>query len=129
MSIGLAFESETSSNTISVPYPAFMFGKFGNHVIRAVINRFDTFKFSNLKDSYSNLESIKNFIKGYSYLAGINILVYAKPERETFLCNIGSPSDRTIVVKRRYRIRNKAFPSETDTRSLCERTQKLLLNS
>ena len=80
MSIGLAFESETSSNTISVPYPAFMFGKFGNHVIRAVINRFDTFKFSNLKDSYSNLESIKNFIKGYSYLAGINILVYAKQE-------------------------------------------------
>lgn len=80
MSIGLAFESETSSNTISVPYPAFMFGKFGNHVIRAVINRFDTFKFSNLKDSYSNLESIKNFIKGYSYLAGINILVYAKLE-------------------------------------------------
>ena len=79
-SIGLAFESETSSNTISVPYPAFMFGKFGNHVIRAVINRFDTFKFSNLKDSYSNLESIKNFIKGYSYLAGINILVYAKQE-------------------------------------------------
>ena len=75
MSIGLAFESETSSNTISVPYPAFMFGKFGNHVIRAVINRF-----SNLKDSYSNLESIKNFIKGYSYLAGINILVYAKQE-------------------------------------------------
>ena len=73
MSIGLAFESETSSNTISVPYP-------GNHVIRAVINRFDTFKFSNLKDSYSNLESIKNFIKGYSYLAGINILVYAKQE-------------------------------------------------
>ena len=60
MSIGLAFESETSSNTISVPYPAFMFGKFGNHVIRAVINRFDTFKFSNL--------------------AGINILVYAKQE-------------------------------------------------
>ena len=76
MSIGLAFESETSSNTISVPYPAFMFGKFGNHVIRAVINRFDTFKFSNLKDSYSNLESIKNFIKGYSYCKRLSKYIF-----------------------------------------------------
>lgn len=70
MSIGLAFESETSSNTISVPYPAFMFGKFGNHVIRAVINRFDTFKFSNLKDSYSNLESIKELYQGLLIFSG-----------------------------------------------------------
>lgn len=33
-----------------------------------------------LRRLHSNLESIKNFIKGYSYLAGINILVYAKQE-------------------------------------------------
>ena len=83
------------------------------------------------------MESIKNFIKGYSYLAGINILVYAKQEvlddltqkEETFLCNIGSPSDRTIVVKKAVSDKEQSFPSETDTRSLCERTQKLLLNS
>ena len=80
MSTSLVFESGTSSNTASVPYRAFKFGELGNHVIRAAINRFETFKFSNLKDTYPNLESIKEFIESYSYLAGINILIYAKQE-------------------------------------------------
>ena len=80
MSTSLVFESGTSSNTTSVPYRAYKFGELGNHVIRAAINRFDTFKFSNLKDTYPNLESIKDFIESYSYLAGINIIIYAKQE-------------------------------------------------
>ena len=80
MSTSLVFESGTSSNTTSVPYRAYKFGDLGNHVIRAAINRFETFKFSNLKDTYPNLESIKDFIESYSYLAGINILMYAKQE-------------------------------------------------
>ena len=80
MSTSLVFESGTSSNTTSVPYRAYKFGDLGNHVIRAAINRFETFKFSNLKDTYPNLESIKEFIESYSYLAGINILIYAKQE-------------------------------------------------
>lgn len=80
MSTSLVFESGTSSNTTSVPYRAYKFGDLGNHVIRAAINRFETFKFSNLKDTYPNLESIKDFIESYSYLAGINILIYAKQE-------------------------------------------------
>ena len=62
MSTSLVFESGTSSNTTSVPYRAYKFGDLGNHVIRAAINRFETFKFSNLKDTYPNLESIKEFI-------------------------------------------------------------------
>ena len=80
MSTSLVFESGTSSNTTSVPYRAYQFGELGNHVIRAAINRFDTFKFSNLKDTYPNLESIKDFIESYSYLAGIKIFIYAKQE-------------------------------------------------
>ena len=80
MSTSLVFESGTSSNTTSVPYRAYKFGDLGNHVIRAAINRFETFKFSNLKDTYPHLESIKDFIESYSYLAGINILIYAKQE-------------------------------------------------
>lgn len=80
MSTSLIFESETSANTTSIPYRAFKLGDLGNHVIRAAINRFEVFKFSNLKDTYPNLESIKQFIKSYSYLAGINILIYAKQE-------------------------------------------------
>ena len=80
MSTSLVFESGTSSNTASVPYRAYKFGELGNHVLRAAINRFDAFKFSNLKDTYPNLESIKEFIESYSYLAGVNILIYAKQE-------------------------------------------------
>ena len=80
MSTSLVFESGTSSNTTSVPYRAYKFGDLGNHVIRAAINRFETFKFSNLKDTYPNLESIKEFIESNSYLAGVNILIYAKQE-------------------------------------------------
>ena len=80
MSTSLVFESGTSSNTVSVPYRAYKFGELGNHVLRAAINRFDAFKFSNLKDTYPNLESIKEFIESYSYLAGVNILIYAKQE-------------------------------------------------
>lgn len=79
-STSLVFEYGTISNTASVPYRAFKFGDLGNHVIRAAINRFDAFKFANLKDTYPNLESIKEFIESNSYLAGVNILIYAKQE-------------------------------------------------
>ena len=80
MSTSLVFESGTSSNTTSIPYRAYKLGELGNHVLRAAINRFDVFKFSNLKDTYPNLESIKEFIESNYYLAGVNILIYAKQE-------------------------------------------------
>lgn len=76
----LVFESGTSANTSAMPYRTFKFHELGNHVIRAAINRFETFKFSNLKETYPNLKSVKKFIESYSYLAGINILIYAKQE-------------------------------------------------
>ena len=59
MSTSLVFESGTSSNTTSVPYRAYKFGDLGNHVIRAAINRFETFKFSNLKDNLSQFRVYK----------------------------------------------------------------------
>lgn len=80
MSTSLVFESGTSSNTTSIPYRTYRFGELGNHVIRAAINCFESFKFSNLKDIYPNLESIKDFIENDSYLAGINIQISAKQE-------------------------------------------------
>lgn len=80
MSTSMVFESGTASNTSSIPYRAFRLSDLGNHVIRAAINRFEAFKFSNLKDTYPNIESIKEFIESSSYLAGINILIYAKQE-------------------------------------------------
>lgn len=80
MSASLVFESATSSNTASIPYRAFNFGDLGEHVIRAAINRFEVFKFSNLKEIYPNLKSVKEFIESNSYLAGINIQIYARQE-------------------------------------------------
>ena len=80
ISTSMVFESGTASNTSSIPYRAFKLGSLGNHVVRAAINRFDVFKFSNLKDVYPNLESIKEFIESDLYLGGINILIYAKQE-------------------------------------------------
>ena len=80
MSASLVFESGTSSNKVSIPYRAMKLGDLGEHVIRAAINRFETFKFSNIKETYPNLTSIKEFIESESYLAGINVQIYAKQE-------------------------------------------------
>ena len=80
MSTSMVFESGTASNTSSIPYRAFKLGDLGNHVVRAAINRFDVFKFSNLKGVYPNLESTKEFIESDLYLGGINMLIYAKQE-------------------------------------------------
>ena len=80
MSTSLVFGSGTSANITSIPYRAFKFGDLGNHVIRAAINRFEALKFSSLKDKYPNLKSVKEFIESGSYLAGVNIQVYAKQD-------------------------------------------------
>ncbi len=80
MSTSLVFESGTSANTSSIPYRTFTFRELGSHVVRAAINRFDAFKFSNLKDTYPNLTSIREFIESASYLAGVNFQIFAKKE-------------------------------------------------
>ncbi len=80
MSTSLVFESGTTANTSSIPYRTFSFGELGSHVVRAAINRFDAFKFSNLKDTYPNLTSIREFIESASYLAGLNFQIFAKKE-------------------------------------------------
>ncbi len=80
MSTSLVFESGTTANTADLKYQTYTFGKLGSHVVRAAINRFDAFKFSNLKETYPNLTSIKEFIESESYLAGIKIVIYAKED-------------------------------------------------
>ena len=80
MSTSLVFESGTTSNTSSVPYKAIKMGDLGTHVIRAAINRFEVFKFVNLKETYPNLSSIKEFIESTHYLTGLTVLIYAKEE-------------------------------------------------
>lgn len=75
----LIFESE-NHNVSSLSYKTMKFGELGCHVIRATLNRFEVFKFSNLKEIYPNLYSIKEFIESSSYLAGISIQIYAKQD-------------------------------------------------
>lgn len=80
MSTSSVFEAVSSSNVASVPYKVLKLHELGCHVLRSAINRFESFKFSNLKEIYPNLSSIKEFIESSSYLAGVNIQIYAKQE-------------------------------------------------
>lgn len=80
MSTSLVFETANSSNTTSITYRTLKLRELGNNVIRAAINRFEVFKFSNISNLYPNLKSIKEFIESDSYLSGINISIYAKKE-------------------------------------------------
>lgn len=69
--------SSKDNQVITIPYQNFKFKELGIHIIRAAINRFDTFKYSELKSKYPNLSSIKEFIESDHYLSGINIQIYA----------------------------------------------------
>ncbi len=80
MSTTLVFESGNTNNTSSVPYRTFKFRELEYNVIRAALNRFEVFKFSNIHQLYPNLKSIKEFIESDSYLSNINISVHAKKE-------------------------------------------------
>lgn len=66
----------------------------GSHVVRAAINRLESYSFSNLKEIYKNLHSIKEFIESPVYLGGITVSVYSSKDR---LENL-SQSDKLHVV-------------------------------
>lgn len=80
MSTGSMFESATATDIASVPYRALRLVELGRHVVRAAVNRFDAFKFSNLKRAYPNLSSVNELIESPAYLAGIHIRIYAGQE-------------------------------------------------
>lgn len=80
VSTSLVFESGNSSSITSGTSKSLRLGELGNHVVRAALNRFETYKYSNIKETYPNLASIKEFIESDSYLAGINIQIFSKQE-------------------------------------------------
>lgn len=80
ISTGLIFEDEVS-RVATIPYRNFKLKDFGYHVIRAAINRFNTFRYSELKVRYPNLISIKEFIESDCYLSGINVQIFAVQEK------------------------------------------------
>lgn len=79
-STGLIFDAEAGGSSASVPYRTLKFKDLGSHVIRAALNRFDSFRYSVLKSKYPRLASMKEFIESASYLSEINIQVYARQE-------------------------------------------------
>jgi type III restriction enzyme len=54
--------------------------ELGNHIIRAAINRLETYKFSSLKDIFPTLTSIRHFIESENYLANLFITVSGREE-------------------------------------------------
>ena len=52
-------------------------GDFGNNVIRAALNRFDTYRFEKLHSRLPNLHSIKEFIESSKYLSDLHVSVSA----------------------------------------------------
>lgn len=56
-------------------------GEFGSHIIRAALNRFDTYKFANLHEIYPELTSVKDFIESQSFLSGLNVQIFSTQER------------------------------------------------
>lgn len=58
----------------------FKLKEFGNNTIRAALNRFEEYRFSNLKIKIPKLESIKTFIESSAFLAELNVRVYGGKE-------------------------------------------------
>lgn len=71
----------------------------GNHIIRAAINRLETFKFSTLKDIFPALKSIKDFIESESYLANLFITVSGREEVIADLSQLNKLGIATEVLR------------------------------
>lgn len=54
--------------------------ELGNHIIRAAINRLETYKFSSLKEIFPALSSIRHFIESADYLANLFITVSGRED-------------------------------------------------
>ena len=87
--------SETSGVEV-VPLTSrnYQLGDFGQHVLRAAVNRFVTYSYSSLHEIFPNLHSIKQFIESKDYLAKINVTVTG---RENMVENL-SQKDKLYVT-------------------------------
>jgi type III restriction enzyme len=71
----------------------------GNHIIRAAINRLETYKFSSLKEIFPALKSIKDFIESESYLANIFITVSGREDVIADLSQLNKLGIATEVLR------------------------------
>lgn len=97
MKSSLVFEKQNSSvdadnlKTINI-----RFRELGNHIVRAALNRMESFKFSVLRETFPALPSIKYFIESSSYLANLYITVSG---REDVLSDLSQHNKLGIAVE------------------------------
>jgi len=73
--------------------------ELGNHIIRAAINRLETYKFSSLKEIFPALTSIKDFIVSDRYLANLYITVSGREEVIAELSQLNKLGIATEVLR------------------------------
>ena len=61
-------------------YKCFKLHDFGNHVIRAALNRFEEYSFLALHKRFPKLDSARTFIESDKFLADLNVSVTASEE-------------------------------------------------
>lgn len=80
MRSSLVFEKASNEDLTTLSTRTIRMSELGENVIRAAINRFDTYKFSELKGALPNLKSIKEFIISNDYLANLSITIYGRED-------------------------------------------------
>lgn len=81
MSTDLIFDAVGKDKEVSWSYVSIRMGDLGKHVVRAALNRFESYKFSVLSKKLPCLASIEEFIGSEAYLAGLHIDVYSSTAR------------------------------------------------
>ncbi len=96
MRSSLVFEKVSNEDLTTLSTRTIRMYELGENVIRAAINRFDTYKFSELKGVLPNLKSIKEFISSNDYLGNLSITIYG---REEVLKNISQVEKLNVAVE------------------------------
>ena len=100
MKSSLVFEKLSNSiDTDSLKTINIKMADLGNHIIRAAINRLETYKFSSLKDIFPSLKSIKDFIESENYLANLFITVSGREDVISDLSQINKLGIATEVLR------------------------------
>ena len=128
MKSSLVFEKATANLPEEVVKTTIIhLGKFGRHILRAAINRIETYKFSSLKEVFPALPSIKYFIESNDYLNNLMVTVAG---REETLSNLSAENKLGVaieVLKQIEPMLSKSGVGERGTRKFTPRSLKDLI--
>lgn len=107
MATSHVFESESTVNTSPASTRSITLGDLGYHVVRAAVNRVETFRFGKLRTLFPGLRSVKEFIE--DYLGDINIVVHGSaavienlPARERLNCALAVLRQVEAIMKKSF---------------------------